>query len=128
MTDDLDLPTEPDHFYDNILNDITDNSKLISESSLPIEIQIAPQSLQEEDFNHLGLNELDKKVLLSELADCNLYLKNIHKGFKFARSTSSLIKLVGAGIGVHRHRRQVLKDIKQGAGDIIDIDEYGNPK
>ena len=81
----------------------------------------------ESDLAHLTLNELDKKVLVSELADCNLYLRNIHKGFKHVVSTQNLISLVAAGIGVHKHRRAIIKDIKAGKGDMFELDEHGNP-
>lgn len=111
MDDDLAFPEEID--FENIeAQEIADTRELQIISRYPIEIDVDPQTVTEKDFDYLGLNDLEKKVLITELSDCDMYLRNIHSGFKFATSINSLIKLVGAGIGVHKHRRHVLTELK----------------
>ncbi len=131
MTDDLLLPTPPENLHHDDLidhNEITDSSALSSESSLSLQLDFSPQNIHDEDFNFLCLQDMEKKLLQTELADTSMYLKNIHKGFKFARSTRSLINLVGAGLAVHSHRRKVIQDIKNSKKDPFEMDEHGNLK
>jgi hypothetical protein len=127
--DDIDLPDLPavisGYDEDPQYTKNTDFESLSTYDSTP---DVAVSRIKDSDLAHLTLNELDKKVLVAELADCNMYLRNIHKGFKHVTSTKSLISLVAAGIGVHKHRRSVLKDISNSRGATFELDEYGNPK
>lgn len=128
--DDINFPEMPDTIK---LSDYEGDDPLYeggnsfqTESILPIKIETDSQKVTEADFDTYQLESLEKKVLINELSDCDLYLKNIHKGFGFAGSTNSLIKLVMAGIGVHKHRRQVLKDLKASPKNkTLEFDENG---
>lgn len=85
--------------------------------------------LVEDDFKDYELDQLEKKIAATELADCDLYLKNLHTGFKHVNSINSLIKIVGAGIQVHKHRRSVMEKLKNGIGSSkggYTFDENGN--
>lgn len=128
-TNDIDFPELPDKIK---LSDYEDEDKYKTEnefqtnSILPLKIESQNQLVREEDFDTYQLESLEKKVLINELSDCDLYLKNIHKGFGLVGSTNSLIKLVMAGIGVHKHRRSVLKELKSSPKNkTIDFDENG---
>lgn len=126
--DDIDLPDLPTIVdgYDDSPNDQknTDFESLSTYNTTP---QIQIDTIKESDLEHLTLNHLDKKILVDELADCSLYLRNIHKGFKHVTSTKSLISLVAAGIGVHKHRRQVIANLKNSKNSVFELDEHGNP-
>jgi len=131
MDDDILLPTPPDDLtsYDSDeSNEIEDTNDLQVQSQIPVTINVTPKAIVEEDFNFLTMHDLEKTLLQAELADTSMYLKNIHKGFRFARSTRSLINLVGAGLAVHKHRRNVIKEIKESKKDPFEMDEYGNLK
>lgn len=120
---DIKLPEPPalisEDDYD--FPEITDTSLLKSESTLPL-------VLQAEDLAPLTLSPLDAKVLTSELEDYNLYLKNVHKGFSFATSVNSIMKLVGTGLAIHKQRRSILKEIRESKKDPFEMDEHGNLK
>lgn len=119
------LVREFDYREDNELESGTETD-LKDTSYYPIQIEAEPQKITEAEFDQYKLDPIDKKVLINELSDCDLYLKNIHKGFSKIASTNSLIKLVMAGIGVHKHRRQVLKELKAvKANKQIELDENG---
>jgi len=128
MTTDIDFPEMPERIK---LSDYEEENTyknvncFQTTSILPLKIQSDNQQVREEDFDHYNLNELDKKVLINELSDCDMYLKNIHTGFGLVGSTNSLIKLVMAGIGVHKHRRQVLKDLRVSKAKTLEFDENG---
>lgn len=127
-TNDIDLPDLPavinDYDYDH-----SDQKNTDFESLTPIDIspQIETSRISKSDLAPLTLQSIDEKILVSELADCSLYLRNIHKGFKHVTSTKSLIALVAAGIGVHKHRRQVIESVKNKQNATFEIDEHGNP-
>ncbi len=137
--DDIDFPdqqTDPneshhlseDHHPAEYL-EIKNPEDFESQSRFPIQLDLEPQKVNEDDLSPYKLESLDKKVLINEMSDYDMYLKNIHKGFKSVTSTRSLINLVAAGIQVHKHRRQVLNDIKnQKKASALEFDEYGNLK
>lgn len=127
MKDDMDieLPTEPEN-YGGEEEEFQNQGQFKDTSPLVLNLNFDVQRIEEADFNHLTLNNLDKALLKAELADSNMYLKNIHKGFGKVTSTRSLIALVGAGLAVHKHRRQVLKDLKAGQGETLQWDAQGN--
>ncbi len=129
---DIDLPLPPDNLHDTGTydedNEIQDQSKLQSTSLITVDVEKTLQQVTDNDLNYLELENLEKALLKAELSDSQMYLKNIHTGFKFARSTRSLINLVGAGLAVHKHRRQILKDLKEGKKDPFGLDEHGNVK
>lgn len=129
--DDINLPTPPENLNDSDLLEPTEpinHSELESDSKVALQLNFDHTPITKEDLSHLTLNKLEESLLVSELQDSAMYLKNIHKGFKFARSTRSLINLVGAGLAVHKHRRSVLKEIKESKKDPFEMDEYGNLK
>lgn len=133
--DDISLPTPPalntqeEENYDEFeSSEIQSQAELQSKSSFPLQLDFSEQKVEESDLSYLTLQPLEKKILISELSDCDLYLKNIHKGFSYVRSTRSLIALVGAGLATHKHRRQVIKDIKESKKDPFELDEHGNIK
>lgn len=130
MSDDINLPAPPDNFQsdDYEESEISNTAQLQSESQIAIQLTETPQPVADQDLDYLNLHDLERSLLKSELSDSQMYLKNIHKGFKFARSTRSLISLVGAGLAVHKHRRQVIKELKEVKKDPFEIDEYGNIK
>ena len=133
MSDDIDLPEPPairrsesDEYGDAI--EIADTSQLQSTSNFQIDLHIQQDVITDRHLDYLNLHDLEKSLLKAELSDSQMYLKNIHKGFKFARSTRSLINLVGAGLAVHKRRRDVLKELKDATKDPFEIDEHGNIK
>ena len=127
-TDDIDLPDLPalGYTYDDHPND-QKNTDFESLTPIDISPQIETSRISKSDLAPLTLQSIDEKILVSELADCSLYLRNIHKGFKHVTSTKSLISLVAAGIGVHKLRRQVIESVKNKQNATFEIDEHGNP-
>lgn len=131
MRSDIELPSPPETFNDTDAyedQEIQDPSKLQSTSLITLEVTAIQQQVKESDLDYLQLHDLEKVLLKAELSDSQMYLKNIHTGFKFARSTRSLINLVGAGLAVHKHRRQIIKDLKEAKKDPFEIDEHGQVK
>jgi len=62
------------------------------------------------DSELIGIpGELNKRLLASEMLDCDTYLTNIHRSFASVTSISQIIDLVGCALNVHKHRRQLLK-------------------
>lgn len=131
MEDDFKIPEQPnlpsvkESFtdtspYEGDEGKIEDNKELISKGS--------QLTLNEEDFSEYELDNLEKKVAVTELSDCDLYLKNLHTGFKYVNSINSLIKIVGAGIQVHKHRRSVIEKLKDGGNGkaAFTFDNNGN--
>ena len=129
IDDDIDFPDS--HLPDDApyVGEIKSTTEFQDTSKFPLHVEAQPQKVTEDDLTPYDLKPLDKKVLISEMADYDMYLKNIHKGFKHITSTRSLIHLVAAGINVHKHRRQVLKDIKgENKAKTLEFDEHGNLK
>lgn len=122
--DDFDLPRPLDklpedaHWFEGR---ITDTSELQDrENSVTI---------KKEDFDKYELDDVQTTVAVAELADCDMYLKNLHKTFKYVNSINSVLKVVGGCIGVHRHRREVLKELKankSSSGNAYEVDDQGN--
>jgi len=128
MTDDFDLPMQLEDDYDKAAPEITNSNELQSQSVSSLQVAPIQQPVTDEQLDYLNLQDLERAMLKAELSDSEMYLKNIHKGFKFAKSTRSLINLVGAGLAVHKHRRQIMKDLKENKKQPFEIDEYGNVK
>jgi len=130
MKDDINFPSIPEKInltdYDGGDRYEDAHTEFRTSSPLPIKIDTDEQRVTEADFDIYNLPSLEKKVLIDELSSCDMYLNNIHKGFGHVGSTNSLIKLVMAGIGVHRHRRQVLKDLKAVGKKDLEFDDNGN--
>lgn len=131
---DIDLPAAPENInlsdYDG--DDKYRNNSVAADfqnkSSFPLQMEVTAPAITDKDLDAYGLDPVEKLAAIEELADCSMYLKNIHKGFSFVGSTNSLIKLVMAGIGVHKHRRAILKEIKgnKNSGKLPSFDENGN--
>lgn len=124
-----DCPTNIDKDEFDYPCEIKSTTDFQDESKFPLQMDTTPQKVTEQDLDPYKLESLEKKVLINEFSDCDMYLKNIHKGFKHVSSTNSLIKLVIAGIGVHKHRRQVMRELKGvKPNSTLEFDEHGNLK
>lgn len=130
--DDINFPETPENILKEEFDlscEIKSTTDFDSLSKFPLQMDITPQKVIEDDLNPYNLKDLEKKILINEFSDCDMYLKNIHKGFRHITSTNSLIKLVMAGIGVHKYRRQVLNDIKaETKATTLEFDQHGNLK
>lgn len=87
-----------------------------------------PLAVSTNDLQDIPITEFEKKLFMTEMETCDLYLHNIHKAFNHAITIKSIVTLVGAGIGVMKHRRAVLKDISNIPDDpnSIEYDNMGN--
>jgi len=128
----IDFPDLPDKIQlseyesDDTYQESKQNADFQNTSKFPLQIKVDAQQVTDADLDSLDLSSLDKKVLINELSDYDMYLKNIHKGFGFIGSTNSLIKLVMAGVGVHKRRREVLKELKGNPKrQTLELDENG---
>lgn len=130
--DEIDFPEAPESLHlsdydsDDTYKENIQKNDLQSVSRFPLQIEVPKQTLTETDLDDFALLPIEKKVLVNELSDYDMYLKNIHKGFAFVGSTNSLIKLVMAGVGVHKRRREVLKELKGAPKNrTLELDENG---
>lgn len=78
--------------------------------------------------------DTNKKVLRQELENYDIYLHNIHKGFKYATSINALTRLVTAGLNVNKQRRatiehalQLQQPTKANTIDVEAFDAMGRP-
>lgn len=134
MADDITLPTPPDDLASLYSDDSPEqeeivNNELTVKSPLNLDFQFTSEEVVTDDeLSYLTPDKLEKSLIKAELVDTNMYLKNIHQSFKYARSTRSVINLVGAGLAVHKHRREMLKEVKQAKGATLEFDQFGNLK
>lgn len=115
--EDTELPAVLKDTEDSIVT----NSNLVDDA--------LPLDLTEKDISDKLPTEVEKKLLLNEMAGCDLYLHNIHKSFKYAGSVSSVIALVKAGVGVQIHRRATLEKasgVSEKQKPAIQFDTMGN--
>lgn len=90
-----------------------------------------PVPVQQKDLDALNISELQKVEFLAKMRDCDLYMRNIHSLFPHAVTINGVLKLVAAGMQVHKHRSQIMKEIcsipepKEGFDD-IEFDNMGN--
>lgn len=114
------------------------NNKLVEYNSKEGEIENTDELLADgnylspvaEDFENYSLDKLQTRAAVGELSDCDMYLKNLHTGFKYVNSINSLLKVVGGCISVHKHKREVLNELKlskpSGTVGGVEIDDQGN--
>lgn len=98
------------------------NADILLDSAVPVMIT-------EEDADELNLHHAGKKVFLQEMKACDIYLHNLHKGFKSATTIRGIVALVETSLKVHAHRREVLKDVepkREAGGPVYEFDDMGN--
>lgn len=88
-----------------------------------------PLDIQEKDLESLDhLDRTNKQLFVQEMADMDLYLHNIHNGFRYATSVNAIGSLVRNALAVQRHRRVLMNHVSQGTPEsTIDYDVMGNP-
>lgn len=126
--EDIEFPEDPFLPPERYDEEIKNQNDLEDVSKFPVQMKTSNLEITDSDLDVYKLGNLEKKILINEISDCDMYLKNIHKGFKSVTSINSLIRLVGAGLGVHKHRRNVIDTIKgKGkAGSTLSFDDNGD--
>lgn len=84
--------------------------------------------VEEEDLSVVS-SGLNRKLLRSELEDCELYLGNLHRSFKAVKAIEQVVTLVNASMNVHKHRRGLLRVASEMGGGVDDgvyMDATGN--
>lgn len=123
--EDLDLPEEPETKAVALWRgDSPAPATELSTESVALDIE-------EDDIKDIALQPAEKKVFLAEMKSCDIYLDNLHACFKHATTVSSVIALVGASIGVHKHRRSVMEKVSlpkppTTAEAALEFDNMGN--
>jgi hypothetical protein len=90
-----------------------------------------PVPVTQKDLESLQISDLQRTEFVAKMRDCDLYLRNIHSLFPHAVTINGVLKLVAAGIQVHKHRSQIMKEIcsipEPTTGlDTVEFDNMGN--
>lgn len=101
--DTLEFPDEP------MLPTVRGDSTLADNAGSKLKDDYIPINVQEEDVEGEVPNPHARDVYVNEMSACDLYMHNIHKGFKYVTTVQGIISLVGAGLGVMRARRQFME-------------------
>lgn len=91
-----------------------------------------PMPVTSDDLKDFDTHEVNKRLLLAELKDYDLYQRNLHTAFGCVLNTRSLIDLVDASLRVHRQRRAVIQHFSEQCApkkqkEDIEYDVMGNP-
>ena len=65
-----------------------------------------------DNLKSYNLTELEEKIAVQEIEDCDSYLKTLHRSVPLVTSVNSLLKVVNGCLGIHKHRREVLNQLK----------------
>lgn len=87
-------------------------------------------SVTDQDLQEVKISNFQKKLFKNEMDSCDLYLRNLHRGFSAATTVKGIISLVGASLAVHTHRRQAMKDLSfevEDRDNVVELDNLGRP-
>lgn len=109
------IPSTPDTpQYRPVLSDSFTDIAPIENSIL--EADIHPAEVSADEIGAVVKDPVHKKILKSELDSMDMYLHNVHRGFRYVTSISGITALINNGLQVHAHRRKILNDVANLAG------------
>lgn len=122
--DDFDAPTPPARLHNREPDPQTDPYNYASE---PLALNI-----NKDHVDQLEVTNIEKDILINDLQQCNMYLHNLHANFKSTTTVNSVITNVMACLTVHKHKRQLVKDLVSNSRpkskeniDDIEFDAHG---
>lgn len=102
----------------------------VKKEPLPfLETGYDPLQIEVDEVADIIPHKVAQKVFSNELENCDIYLENIHKSFKFCTNIGSVISLVNTGMSINTHRRKILQEASglKPAGS-VEYDAMGRPK